>query len=142
MKSQVLFVTTLFGSLVLSLASAQSQADSWKMINDPDEVRQIIVDKALDAKYWKYYFRSDGKMAYEQGGFTSFREWKINTNGAICMNIYSMPSKSLGCQILSRADGTPAQYRIEHKNGKSKVQIVEPDQTLIDAVLKKAGSVD
>jgi len=142
MKTKALFVTTLCGSLALSFASAQSQSESWKKIDDPDEVRQLIVDKALDGKYWKYYFRSDGKMAYEQGGFTSIREWKINTDGAICMNIYSMPDKNLGCETFSRTDGTPVQYQLEHKDGKSRVQIVEPDQALIDAVLEKAGKVD
>ncbi len=58
------------------------------------------------------------------------------------MNIYSMPDKSLGCETFSRTEGAPAQYQLEHKGGKSKVQIVEPDQALTDAVLKKAGSVD
>jgi len=139
MISQVFLVMTLCGSLALSLTSAQSQTESWKKIDDPDEVRQLIVGKALDGKYWKYYFRTDGKMAYEQGGFTSVREWKINSVGAICMNIYSMPDKILGCEIFSRTVGPPTQYRLEHNGGKSKVQIVEPEQALIGAVLKKAG---
>ncbi len=142
MKTQSLFVTTLFGSLLLSFASVHSQAESWTKIEVPDEVRQLIVDKVLDGKYWKFYFRSDGKMAYEQDGFTSFREWKINTDGEICMNIYGMPEKTLGCDSFYQTNEKPVQYRLEHKGGKSIVRIVEPDDTLVDAVLKKAGKVE
>jgi hypothetical protein len=135
-------VTTLFGSIALSFASAHSQAESWTKIETPDEVRQLIVNKVLDGKYWKFYFRSDGIMAYEQDGFTAFREWKINTDGEICMNIYGMPEKNLGCDIFYQTNETPVKYRLEIRGEKLIVQIVEPDETIVDAVLKKAGKVE
>jgi hypothetical protein len=141
MKARVYFAAILYGNLALSVASAPAYAEAWKQIDNPKDVRQLIVDKALDGKYWKFYFRSDGRMAYEQGGFTSVREWKISAGGAICMNIYSMPDKTLGCQILYQTDGKPVRYQLKHKNGRSVVQIVEPDQALIDAVSKRAGKV-
>ncbi len=79
------FVLTAFGYAIIGLAlssiSAHSQTESWTKIETPGEVRQLIVDKVLDGKYWKFYFRSDGIMAYEQDGFTVFREWKINADG-------------------------------------------------------------
>ena len=142
MSPQKLTILTLCGSLALSVLGAHSQEQTAEKIDNPDEVRQLIVDKALDGKYWTFYFRSDGKMAYEQGGFTSIREWKINADGAICMNIYSMPDKSLGCETFSRTVGQPTEYWLEGKTGKAKVQIVEPDQAIVEAVSEKAGEVD
>ena len=51
MKTQLLFVTILIGSIVLSFASAHSQAESWTKIETSDEVRQLIVNKVMDGKY-------------------------------------------------------------------------------------------
>ena len=142
MSPYKLSVLTLFGSLALSFAGTEPKAESWNTIDDPEEVRQLIVDMVLDGKYWRFYFRSDGKLAYEQGGFTSFREWKIDANGAICMNIYGMPDKNLGCETFSRTVGAPVEYRLEGNTGKTKVQIVRPDQAIIEALSKKADNVD
>ena len=142
MKTQSLFVTTLIGSIALSFISAHSQTESWTKIETPSEVRQLIVDKVLDGKYWKFYFRSDGIMAYEQDGFTVFREWKVNADGEICMNIYGMPEKILGCDPFYQTNETPVKYRLEIRGEKVLVQIVEPDETIVDAVLKKAGKVE
>ena len=81
-------------------------------------------------------------MAYEEDGFTAFREWKINTDGEICMNIYGMPEKILGCDIFYQTNETPVKYRLEIRGEKLIDQIVEPDETIVDAVLKKAGKVE
>ena len=141
MKFRMNLVLTLCGITFL-FSNVNSQAESWITVDDPEEVRQIIGDMALDGKYWKYYFRSDGRMAYEQDGFISVREWTINEDGTICMSIYSMPEKIVGCETLSRNDDTPAQYRLEHEIGLSAVDIITPDQALIDAVLERAGAVE
>jgi len=124
-------------SFALSASAAHAQV--WTKIEDPNQVRQLISEKTMDGKYWKYYFRSDGKLAYAQGGFTSFRGWKINDDGAICMNIYGMPDKVIECQVLLGTGGEPAQYMLEHPRGKSAVAITDPDQSLIDALVQKAG---
>lgn len=128
--------------LAVLLGSLRSQAESWAKVDNAEEVRQLVADKVLDGKYWKFYLRSDGKMAYEQSGFTSFREWTVNVDGAICMNIYSMPEKSLGCEILSRTTRTPIEYRLEGTTGRTKVQIVEPNQAIIDALSRKVDKAD
>jgi hypothetical protein len=128
--------------IAVLLTCASTWAESWTKVESPDEIRKLIVGKALDGNYWRFYFRSDGNLAYEQGGFISVREWNIDANGAICMNIYSMPDKRLGCEVLSISDGTPTEYRLEGKTGQHKVQIVDPNQALIDAVVEKAGRVD
>ena len=142
MQFRWLFVMVACGGLASSLAITNSRADSWQKMDDPNEISQLISDKMMDGRYWRFYFRSDGKMAYEQGGFTSVREWKINAEGKICMNIYSMPDKVLSCETMSRTDGTPVQYRLEGKTGKSEVQIVDPDQALVEAVVEKAGAAE
>jgi len=51
-----------------ALSSSPVHAQVWTQIEDPDQVRQLISEKTMDGKYWKYYFRSDGKLAYAQGG--------------------------------------------------------------------------
>jgi hypothetical protein len=132
----------LCSTFATSFTTASAYAETWKQVQSPDKIREIIVDNALDGKYWKFYYRSDGRMAYEQGGFISVREWKIEPDGAICMNIYSMPDKSLGCEILSISDGAPVKYRLEGKTGRHTVEIITPDQALIDAVAEKAGPVE
>ena len=142
MRIITIFANALCASIALSFSAAYAQQESWHQIGDPNEVRQFISDKTLDGKYWKFYFRSDGKMAYNQNGFTSFREWTINADGAICMNIYGMPDKVLECQVLWRTDGKPVQYRLEHPRGISEFTIAEPDQSMIDALLQKAGAVE
>lgn len=142
MRMIAIFANALCISIALSFSAGYAQQKSWSPIGDSNEVRQFISDKTLDGKYWKFYFRSDGKMAYEQDGFTSFREWTINADGAICMNIYGMPDKVLECQVLSRTDGKPVQYRLEHPRGSSEFQIAEPDQSMIDALLQKAGPAE
>ena len=124
-------VSVVLSSTLATLFTAASVfAETWKKVQNPGEIRELIVDKALDGKYWKFYFRSDGRMAYEQGGFISVREWKIDSGGAICMNIYSMPDKSLGCEIFSISDGVPVKYRLEGKTGRHTVEVITPDQTL------------
>lgn len=133
-------IALLFTSLALSSSAVLAQ--SWTRIEDPDEVRQLISEKTMDGKYWKYYFRSDGKLAYEQDGFTSFRGWKVNDDGAICMNIYGMPDKLIECQSLHGTDSEPTQYRIEHPRGISAVEITDPHQSLMDALLEKAGPTE
>lgn len=142
MSIMPLFVTVPIASFALLLSAPHAQPESWNRVDDPSKVRLLISDKTLDGKYWKFHFRSDGKLAYEQHGFTSFREWKINAEGGICMNIYGMPDKVLECQVLLQSDGEPAQYRLEHPRGISAVEITDPDQNLIDALLEKAGAVE
>ncbi len=141
MKFRTNLVLTLCG-VALSFSGAKLHAETWTVVGDPAEVHQLVVDRALDGKYWKYYFRSDGRMAYEQDGFISVREWTINDDGTICMNIYSMPDKIVGCETLSRTDETPARYRLEGQTGLSAVEFVAPDQSLIDAALERAGAVE
>ena len=142
MKSKMVLVMALGGCLALLSAVSGSQAETWKNIDDPDQVRQLIVDKTFDGNYWKYYFRSDGKMAYEQDGFVSVREWTVNEAGEVCTNIYGLPEKILGCEKISQIDDKPARYRFEGQTGAHSVQILEPQQALIDAVLEKAGNIE
>lgn len=142
MKLASNFTCILISAISIVFINVTSWAESWKTIGEPDQVRNLITDKALNGNYWKFYFRSDGTMAYEQAGFISVREWKINAQGAICMNIYSMPDKDLGCEIISVSDGSTPEYRLEGKTGRHLVQILDPEKALIDAVTKKAGAVD
>ena len=131
-----------FSSIFFFLSGIASDAETWVTMNDPVEVRETISEKGLDGKYWSFYFRRDGKMAYEQGGFISIREWSVRDDGLICMSIYDMPDKILGCETLSRNTGTPVRYRLEGQTGQAVVDIIAPDQALVDAVTEKAGATE
>lgn len=131
------------GGVFAMVIGAVAQEDSWARIDDPDEVRRLVSNVVADGKYWKFYFRSDGKMAYEQGGFTSFREWKVSPEGEICMSIYAMPEKILSCQTIQRSRDEPVRYRMRQKDHvTADVQLVEPDQAIVDALNEKAGPVE
>lgn len=132
----------LLSGAILSLSFVETQAETWTPINNAEDVRKIISGNALDGKYWSFYFRSDGRMAYEQGGFISIREWSVREDGAICMNIFSMPEKILGCEVLFRTKETPEKFRLSGQTGQTMVDIIAPKQELVDAVAEKAGALE
>ena len=132
----------LIGALLPLAISTQAPAQGdteWIPIDDAGEVRALIAGKELNGGYWRFYFRADGKMAYEQADFISFREWSIDDDGAISMSIYSMPDKIIDCQSIEGTEDSAPRYRIRAANGNFEIEITEPSGELVSALLEKAG---
>lgn len=129
------FIPALFVLAVLHV-----QAREWKKITDSNELRELIRDQVFDGKYWVFYFRQDGKMAYLQNNFVSFREWNIKRGGELCMNVYEMPDRIIDCLTVYRSTTEPAKYRIDATTGKNIVDLRTPSKELVDALTERAGS--
>ncbi len=111
----------------------------WTTISDSAELRQLVSGRALDGKYWKFYFRADGVMAYSRNDFPSVRGWNITPDGRLCFHVYQMPDRVIDCQTVQRTDGEPPQYRFASETSDFPIRFSEPDQDLIDAVSNRAG---
>ncbi len=136
---------TFIDKLVLAILpimplTAVAQADpTWTTISDPAELRQLVSGRALDGKYWKFYFRADGIMAYSRNEFPSVRGWNITSDGRLCFHVYQLPDRVIDCQTVQRTDGESPQYRFASETSEFPIQFSEPDQKLIDAVSNRAG---
>ena len=129
----ILFLTMLF---VLALSNAQD----WEKITNPDELTELLSGKEMDGKYWVFYFRPDGKMAYLQDDFVSVREWTIKNNGELCLNVFSMPDRIIDCLTIAQTGSDPKQYQITGKTGVFIIKFTEPSERLVNAVIEKAGT--
>ena len=120
-------------------SSAATGSDKWVDIDDPAEIRELITGRGLDGKYWKYYFRADGIMAYSRNDFPSVREWSITDDGRLCYAVYSLPDRIISCDRIQRSRQLPTEYRFTTETGDFPIEFSDPAQDLIDAVTERAG---
>jgi hypothetical protein len=133
----------LFVVIVSLVASAQAETE-WVAITEPDEVRELVNEKTLDGKYWKYYYRNDGNMAYYYPSTNSMtvRKWYIDDKGKVCSAIYSKPDRVIDCVTIQRASDDPTSYRMKGNFGLTKFEIFdEPPENMSSALSKTAGPV-
>ena len=138
-------LSIIFGAVVfiLSFTNTNAQTDQeWIDINDPEELRNLISGRSMDARYWAYFFRADGKMSYWQDGydFISVREWTIKENGDLCLFVYSRPDHIIDCPKIQKTSTSPVQYRHKGATGNQIVRFMDPTSNLIDAITKTAGA--
>lgn len=134
---KILLPLTLFPAMLLAVALCYAQ--EWEKITNPEELRELLSGKEMDGKYWVYYFRPDGKMAYLVYDFMSVREWAIKDNGDLCLNVYSMPDRIIDCFTIDQTSSDPKQHRITGKTGVFIIKFTEPSERLVNAVMEKAG---
>jgi len=133
----------LFVVIVSSVASAQAETE-WVAITDPDEVRELVNERTLDGKYWKYYYRNDGNMAYyyPETNAMTVRKWNIDDKGRVCSAVYSKPDRVIDCVTIQRASDDPASYQMKSRIGLSKFEFFdEPPENMSSALNKTAGPV-
>ena len=131
----------LLTALIFSTANAQ-QDSQWVTVKNPSDLRDLVSDRAMDAKGWVYYLRADGKMIYLNRSFDSlvFREWTIKDNGELCSTVYGHPENVIECLIFQRSSSDSNLYRAKDEaHGTSIFRFVDPPQKLVDALVEKTG---
>ena len=114
-------------------------------VSDPAEVRKLISGKVLDGKYWIFYLRRDGNMAYYyvSSKAMTIRKWTIRKDGKVCSAVFVKPDRVISCFALERsADKTPRYWINTPGIGRSGFRLVhKPAPFLVKAVEAKAGPV-
>jgi hypothetical protein len=139
LKSISITVLAFFGIISFSTTVAQEHQE-WMAIADPAELRELVSGQALDGRYWKFYFRADGKMAYSKNDFISVREWSITDAGKLCYSVFSLPDRIIECHTVERTAELPATYRFKSETEEFVIEFSAPAKDLIDAVTERAGS--
>ena len=137
------FLAVLFVMIFCPIVSAQAETE-WVTITDPDEVRALVSGKTLDGKYWKYYYRRDGNMAYpySRTNSMSVRKWNIDDKGRVCSAVYSKPDRVIDCVAIQRASDDPTSYQMKWSSGLSKFEFFdEPPENMAGALNETAGPV-
>ena len=132
----------LFAVIVGSVSSAQAETQ-WVAVTDPDEVRELVNGRTLVSTYWKYYYRSDGNMAYYDPRISTMtiRKWNIDDKGRVCSAVYSKPDRVIDCLTIQRASDDPTSYQMKYNSGLNKFEFFdEPPENMSSALNKTAGA--
>lgn len=128
----------------VSASAAESRAQ-WETISDPGEVRKLISDKVVDGKYWIYFFRRDGNMAYYyvSSKAMTIRKWSVRKDGQVCSSVFVKPDRVIACSVFQRTSGATPKYRVRTSGmGTSAFTLIpKPAPFLVKAVEAKAGPV-
>ena len=135
-------VVILIHALAFSAANAQSDLE-WVNIDDPGELRRLLIGRAIDDSGWVDYYRADGNMAYQYFATDTIaiRKWTITDNGELCSAVYSHPDRIIDCFTYQQTSGETKQYRLNSRMGRSAFRfLADPPKKLVDALNEKAGT--
>jgi hypothetical protein len=135
------FIELIAFAFVVSLSTETiaEEHQEWVTIDNPRELRELVSGRALDGKYWKFYFRADGVMAYSKNNFPSVREWNVSDDNKLCYSVFSLPDRIIHCHTIQRTRESPTLYRFESETEEYLIEFSTPAKDLVDAVNERAG---